>query len=102
MTRRKGEYTLSHIKRDHPFAIVVPREVFSTSVRLQAAYPSMAPRHAGLWFNNREFVICYFQNADDAERFRSAAHGWTYDTAARDDRPSTVWPPRDPRATACD
>jgi hypothetical protein len=102
MTRRKGEYTLSRIKRDHPFAIVVPSEALSTSVRLQAAYPSMASRHAGLRFNDRAFLICYFKDADDAERFRSAAHGWTYDKAARDDRSSTVWPPRNPRAAACD
>lgn len=101
MSRRKGEYTLAKIRRECPYAVVVPWDATKLA-RMKGAYPSIAPRSGGLRFNDRDFLVWYFADAADADRFRSASHGWIFEKVVRDDRPATVWPPRNPHATACE
>ena len=73
MTRRKGELTIQKIKRLWPHSVVVPREVFDCSIRFQAAYPSMAPRHEAVLVDRREFLRVYFMDAAEAELFAHRA-----------------------------
>lgn len=81
MTRRKGELTIQRIKRLWPYSVVVPREVFDCSIRFQAAYSSIAPRHEAVLVNGRQFVRAYFTDAAEAEVFaRRAGCGSTMPT----------------------
>jgi hypothetical protein len=74
MSRRRGELTLRQVRRDWPFAVVVPREVFDTPIQLDRAYPSMAPRLESVRIDGRDWIKVYFADAEQAETFRSRAN----------------------------
>jgi hypothetical protein len=74
MSRRRGELTLRQVRRDWPYSITVPREVFDTPIQFDRAYPSMAPRLESVRIDGRDWIRVYFADAGQAETFRSRAN----------------------------